>query len=136
MGLLHPINLVSTKYSDNKHDSNSVIDLMFLRYSLEEIDNHSIWSDWRLVFDHILLMICIPIFEEFIQTKKYSLVKNSNEEKSFINNLINYLHGINTSNLQNIASLKNIVCTFALVMNSLWNHYSKTVNITKHSKSW
>ena len=130
LGLLHPINLVPTKYSDNKHDSKLVINLMFLRYSSEKTNNHSIWLDWRLVSDHTPLIICIPIFEEFIQTKKYFLVKNSDEEKSFISNLID------TSNLQDIALLENIICTFALATNSLWNHYSKTVNITKHSKSW
>ena len=135
LGLLHPINLIPTRYSNNKHDSNLVIDLIFLKYSSEETNNHSIQPDWRFVSDHALLIICIPIFKKFIQTKKHSLVKNSDEEKSFISNLINHLHSINASNLQDIALLENIVCTFALTTNSLWNHYSKMVNITKYSKS-
>ena len=52
LGLLHSINLISTRYSNNKHDSNLVIDLIFLKYSSEETNNHSIQPDWKFVSNH------------------------------------------------------------------------------------
>ena len=114
------LNYVPTKYLDNNHSSNSVINLMFLRYRLEKLDNHSIHPEWRLISNHTLLMICIPIFEEHIQTKKCSLVKDSYEEKKFINELINYIHEINMSNISDIISFKSSVQTIAHATESLW----------------
>jgi len=55
-------------------------------------------------------MICIPIFEKYIQTKKHSLVKDSDEEKKFINELINHIYEIdywvNIRELDKVSSTK------------------------------
>jgi len=64
-------------------------------------------------------MICIPIFEEYIQTKKHSLVKDNNEEKKFINELINHICKIDTSNILDIVLLKSSVQTIAYTTESL-----------------
>ena len=40
-----PMDQVSTRYSDNTNDSNSVLDLMFLRCDSEEINSHIIHPD-------------------------------------------------------------------------------------------
>jgi len=64
-------------------------------------------------------MIYIPIFEKYIQTKKHSLVKDSDEEKIFINELINHIREINISNISGIISLESSVQTIAHVMKSL-----------------
>ena len=97
---------------DNNQDSNSIINLMFLRYSLEELDNHIIHSNWWLCSDHAPLTVTIPIVEEYVHNKKYSIIKGSVEEKSFIKDLIKNIRTINTSNLTNIDSLENIVNSF------------------------
>ena len=65
------------------------------------------------------IWLLIPIFEEHIQTKKHSLVKDSNEEKKFINELINYICEINTSNILDIVSLESPVQTIAYTTESL-----------------
>ena len=65
LGLSEPINQVPTRYSDNSQDLNSVLNLMFLQFSLKKLDNHSV----QLTSDHALLTITILIIEEHIQTK-------------------------------------------------------------------
>ena len=57
------INQVSTRYSNNNNDSNSVIDLMFLQYGSTKLNNHSIHPNWCLTSDHVPLLITIPIAE-------------------------------------------------------------------------
>jgi len=42
LGLLYPTNPVPTRFLDNNQNSNSVIDLMFLRYGSVKLDNHTI----------------------------------------------------------------------------------------------
>jgi len=75
--LSNPTTQVPTRYSDDEHDSNSVINLMFLCNSSSEMDNHSIHPDWRLLSDHTPLTIVIPIVEEHINSRKYLIIKDS-----------------------------------------------------------
>jgi len=86
---------------------------MFLRFRSDELDNHFIHSDWHLASDHILLIITILIVKEYIQMKKHIIVKNNKEEKIFINKVIKAINNINISNLSDVISLENIVCSFA-----------------------
>jgi len=106
-----PTNCVPIKYTDNKCNSNSVIDLMFLKHRSEEFNNHHIHLEWQLISDHTLLSICIPIFEEHFSTKKQVLIKDNEEEKNFINNFIISIYVINTSDIHNENYLKNDIQT-------------------------
>jgi len=65
-----------------------------------------------LALDHTLLTITIFIVKEHIQTKKCTIVKDSEEEKTFINEVIKTIKDINTNNLLDAISLKSAVCFF------------------------
>ena len=67
--LSKPTEFLSTRYSDNAQDLNSVLDLVFLCPNSPEHDNHCIYLDWRLISDHASITIDISILKEHIQTK-------------------------------------------------------------------
>ena len=136
LNLLVSINQVPTRYSDNDDDSNLVIDLMFLYYSSSELNNHSIHSNLCLISDHVLLTITIPITEENIDLYKRTISKNSDEEDSFIKEVIAFFSKLDTSNISEISQLEKIVTDFANIIESAWMKNLKIVNITKNSKSW
>ena len=109
---------------------------MFLKFRSEKLDNYSIHSDQYLALNHALLTITIPIVEEHIQTKKYIIVKDSEEEKIFVNEVIKAIKDINMSDLSNVVSLENVVCSFTYSLERIQENNSKIVNIIQHSKSW
>ena len=78
----------------------------------------------------------IPIVEEHVQTKKCSIIKDSDEEYTFIKKLTELLRSINISDIGDIAHLDNIINKFASFLESIWAKNSKVVNIIVHSKSW
>ena len=136
LGLLYPTNAVSTRYSDNNQSLNLVINLMFLRYSLVELDNHAIHLEWRLLLDYVSLTVTIVIEEQLSNNRKHSIVKGSKEEMLFIKDLIKNISSINIFNLSNIKSLENVIDLLAYIVKRAWDKNSKIVNISKHLKSW
>lgn len=131
-----PIENIPTRYSDNSQDTDSVIDLIFLHPNSSELDNYHIHLNWRLLSDHTPISINIPILEEHIQTKKQTLVKNSDEESQFVEELITSIKNIDISLIQSADTLEAITQLFANSIKRLWFKYSKNTNITKHFKPW
>ena len=86
--LLTPTNPFPTRFSDTAGVSNSVIDLMFLRYGSSELNQHSICPDCRLSLDHAPFIINISIDDEFINTSKLLIAPNSEQEMAFVKDLI------------------------------------------------
>ena len=66
LALSSPTNPGPTRFSNTAGESNSVIDLMFLRCSSTELDCHSILPESQLSSDHAPLSIDIPICNEVI----------------------------------------------------------------------
>jgi len=134
--LFKPTELFPTKYSDNDQNSNLVLDLVFLWPLFSEFNNHHIHPNWRLTSDYALISVDILISDECISTKRQSLIKNSDEENHFLEELIYSIKSLNTSSIYNIEALENIVQMLAINIKNIWLKHSKIVNITKHSKVW
>ena len=68
-----------TRFLDNDHNSNSVLDLVFLCPSSSEFNYHYIHLEWRLSSNYVPITIDIPTCKESIPNKQQSLVKESDE---------------------------------------------------------
>ena len=86
--------------------------------------------------NHTLLTVNIAIIEEHIQTKKYTIVKNSEKETNFLTKLIDLIRRLDTKCISSKKVLEQIVQEFADNTKKIWFKHSKIVNITKHSKLW
>ena len=131
-----PIDQVPTQYIVNSQDTNLVLDLMFLHANGEKFKNYSILTDLWGPSNYTPLSVHIVIKKEFIQEKKVTIVKNSEEEKEFINKLRNGIICIDMTNILNCKKLKEITWELASIIEKLWYKHSKYVNITKYSKTW
>ena len=109
---------------------------MFLRPDSLELDNYTIYTEWKLSLDHASLTVNIAIIEEHIQTKKHTLVKNSKKEENFIAELIKAITRLNTENISSKEILEQVIQTFANDIDKIWFKHSKVINITKYPKIW
>ena len=78
----------------------------------------------------------ISIAKENIVSSKFSIVKNSKEEASFIKDISYAIKNIDTADLSDIYLLEGITNTLVSKIENTWRVNSKWVNITRHSKSW
>ena len=131
-----PTNQILTRYTDNINDSNLTIDLVFLQCNSPTLNNYFIHLKWCLSSDHAPLTVTIPISEEFINTCKNTIWKDSTKEAQFVKNTINVIKNLNVLNLLDIYMLENIVNNFTKNIDNIWNKNVKLTNITWHSKSW
>ena len=118
--LSKPIKFSPTRFADNTRDSNSVLDLVFLHSNSQEFDNHHIHSDWRLTSDYVPISVNISIVEEYVQTKKQFLIKNSKEESHFIEEVISSLKNTHTHPILCIDILETTVQMIANNIENIW----------------
>ena len=107
--LSKPTEFFPTRYFDNTQDSSSVLDLVFLHSNSSKHDNYCIHPDWRLISDYAPINVNISILKEHVQTKKQSSSKNSEEKTHFIDELINFIKGLNIDSIQSIDILEAII---------------------------
>ena len=65
--------------------------------------------------DYAPITVNILICEEIIPNKRWSLVKGSDEENQFIDDLIQVIKNLNTTSIQDAESLEEIVQYLAIV---------------------
>jgi len=114
-----PIDQVLIQYTDISQDTNSVLDLMFLYANAQKFNNYSILTNIQGLSDHAPLSVHIIIKEEIIQEKKLNIVKNSKEEKEFINELRNGISCINMTNIFNYKKLEEMTQEFTSIVKKL-----------------
>ena len=120
LALSKPIENLPTRFLDNNQNSNLVLDLIFTQPSSIEFNWHHIHPDWRLSSDHALITIDIPIRDEDTLTKWCSLIKGSGEENQFIEDLIQFIKNSNTSSIQDVESLEEVVQLLATNIEDIW----------------
>jgi len=123
LSLFSPVQQVSTQYSNNNNNTNSVIDLFFLWLNSIEIDNHIILPELWYPSNHASLTIA----EELIQNKGQTIIRNSEEEENFIKAIRN----INTTTILDKDALENTVQGYARISETIWYKHLKYVNITR-----
>jgi len=134
--LSSPTNPCLTRYSDTEGVFNSIIDLMFLWYGLDETDHHSIHLEWCLTSDHAPLTISVPIIDEVVNTLRLSIQQNSKQEVDFVKEVTSIFKNLDTSSISNKSHLKNTVNRLNVLINQAWNRHAKRSRTTKHSKQW
>ena len=136
LALSFSTNLGPTRFLDTAGESNSVIDLMFLRYGSVELDKHSIFPDSWLSSDHASLSIDISIFNEIIYTSKLTITPKSEQEMEFIKDIISKVKLLDMTNIDDIDKLDQIVNQLGSIVELSWAKNAKKSKISKHSKQW
>jgi len=109
---------------------------MFLQADIEEFNIYHILSNLWSSSNHASLLLSNIIKEEFIQERKQSIVRNSEKERKFIDELRNRISNVDMTNILNYDMLEHVTWKFATIAEDLENKYSGFVNITKYSKTW
>ena len=136
LALSVPTNSGPTRFSDTAGKSDSVIDLMFLRCDSIELDRHTILTESRLSSDHVPLSIDIPIYDEVILSTKLVITPGSDQEEEFFKDIISSSISLDTSNIDNVDCLNQIVNQLGNIIEQIWSKNAKRSRISKHSKQW
>jgi len=79
---------------------------MFLHNGSSKLDHHTILPESRLFSDHTPLVINIPITEEIIQMSKLTLAPKSEQETTFVQDIISNFKHLNTSNIMDTEEIE------------------------------
>ena len=82
--------------------------MIFLYTELEKFNNYQISLNLRSPSDHALLLVSIIIKEEFVQERKQTIVKNSEEKKEFVKELKVKISNMDITNILNSNILEHI----------------------------
>jgi len=134
--LATPINPGPTRFADNQHDSNSILDLVFMNPNNAGFNKHILNPDICLPSDHVPLIIEVGIKEENIDFTFQAIKKDSKEEEAFIRDIIKGVRSIDTLDLKNQEDIQRCVTTLSTTFKTTWSTHSMTKRITKHSKEW
>jgi len=134
LSLSTPTNPCLTRYSDMAGELNLVINLMFLCCRSYELNCHSIHPGSRLSLDHAFLSIEIPIIEEVIQSSKLLIHPKSDQETTFVEEIISSFKILDTSVIGDSNKLESIVNQLGMIIDQAWKKNAKKSRISKHSK--
>jgi len=81
-------------------------------------------------------MVSITINKENIDSFRFSIAKNNEEEASFIKEVLYAIKSIDITDLSDSNKLEEVTNSLASKIKYAWKMNSKRVNIVKHSKSW
>ena len=109
LDLLPPINPGPTRFVDNPHDTNSVIDLAFINPNNSGFGQHSLHPELRRPSDHVSLIIAVSINKTNIDNSFWFISKDSKEEKNFIKAITDNTLTLDTSNIMSKENLEAIV---------------------------
>ena len=136
LGLSLPSNPGPTQYADNPHDTNFVLDLVFLLPNNSRLDKHTLLPEICKPSDHIPLTIEVGIEEENIDIIVQSIKKDSNEKKDFMSKIGSSVKHPNSSANINKDTFQEIIDQLFSVYENAWTKHSKPRCITKHLKEW
>ena len=100
---------------------------MFLWNGSSKLNNHFILSDSHLSSDYIPLSIDIPIFEEIINMSKLTITPKSEQETEFIKDVISNFKMLDTSNIEDIVKLEQVVNQLSSIIDQSWSKNAKKI---------
>jgi len=136
LDLATPINPGPTRFVNNQHDSNFVLDLIFMNPNNVGFNKYTLNPNICLPSDYVPLIIDIGIKEENIDIIFQAIRKNSEEEEVFIKDIIKSVRNIDTSDLKSQEDIQRCVTNLTTIFKVVWFIHSTTKCITKHSKKW
>ena len=128
-----PSNPGPIRFADNSHDSNLVLNLVFLVPDNPGFGQHTLLPDSRKPSNHIPLVIYVDINNKNIDSTIQSIKKDNEEKSNFINEIRLNVKLLDT---QVITNRHATVDQLSLIYEKAWNKHSKPRHITRHSKEW